>query len=449
MAPQAAVVSYRLGGTDGVSVEAGSGRGRSVSSDSRCGASPARSTMPALRTTSWCLGSRFDDAEWTAQSILPRSPARSRTPSTAPIWSSSRTSARCRSTSTPRTRSTRAVESTRARRAVAPPRPALATTAPCVVGERVPAARARRVARDRQPALPARARRRAASTRRTRSTTTSISTPRAATATRRARSSASATTSSCSSIRRGRSSARTCPAACASRRASAELTGRNVQLWLSGPAEDGLRRHAGTRRRTLRRARHHRSRRNRRGCLRGVRRRRVPVDVGGVRQPDDRVDRGAAPVRGVPVPGAGGDPRVGRAALLDRAARHARALPRRTPMKRREHVLRREPAPGAPVVLARRPARARSTRRSPRTAGPRGDDEDPVLATAGTDRAIWSALGKRVGYTALARRDRRVLRRRRDGVPRWTVVRQHRRARRRVRHAAAPDRARLRRARGR
>ena len=85
------------------------------------------------------------------------------------------------------------------------------------------------------------------------------------------------------------------------------------------------------------------SRRQRGRCVRGRRSRGVPVDVGRIRQSDHRVDRLPARVRRVPVSGPRGDPRGGRARVLDGASRAARALPRRTGGGARP-LLRRQPA---------------------------------------------------------------------------------------------------------
>ena len=77
-----------------------------------------------------------------------------------------------------------------------------------------------------------------------------------------------------------------------------ERDGRPVRYWISGPAEDGYEPELDALLAAARRAGHDRARPAAGRRLRGVRPRRVPVDVGGIRQPGDRVDRGPPSARG-------------------------------------------------------------------------------------------------------------------------------------------------------
>ena len=255
-------------------------------------------------------------------------------------------------------------------RAVPPSRPALATAPPRAPRRRPPAARRRRAARDDQPAQPARARGARLRGRDDRSTTSSTSIPapgdrarhpRAVRLRRRRVRDAATVARDRTQERARRGALRGAPRARMPDRAGAALD-RRARPKTATPTRSRAIIERSEVPVTLGRAAQRRRR------VRRVRPRRVPVDVGGIRQPGDRVDRGPPRVRGVPLSGARRDPRGRRALLLDRAARRARALPRRARSAPRD-LLRREPAPGAHLVLARPTSPARSSRPSPRTAG--------------------------------------------------------------------------------
>ena len=170
--------------------------------------------------------------------------------------------------------------------------------------------------------------------------------------------------------------------------------------------------------------------------------------------PSSSRSRAPARVRRVPLPGARRDPGRGRALLLHRGTRSARAVPRRARGAGETAYFDVEPA-GAPASRSRSPSsRPRSSRRSPRTAGAPGDrapvTERPVIAIrcsrAGLASPRWLALGKRVGYLALGVAIVGFVAGVATSFATWTVVVSTTGLDRGVRDPADPDRARVRRA---
>ena len=262
------------------------GHGPSASSASRCDASRARSKTVAAPMTSWCPGSRSRPGESPDPQLIAAAIAGADLVIVDNIASLPLNLAAAHAVS-------RAVDTTPARVSVASPRSAVAAPPPCALGDRVPAAYSRRAARDRQPALTPRA---ASARLRVRVRHPQLLRPRRLG--RRPRRDARRVR-----IRRRRDRVCSSPRAIERKNVPGRRAlraagwrsspGASVRYWLSGPAEDG---YEATLDRILERSRgtgDARPRGHRRGRLRGVRRHRLPVHVGGLRQPDDRVDRGA------------------------------------------------------------------------------------------------------------------------------------------------------------
>src|SRR5262249_25463726 len=129
---------------------------------------------------------------------------------------------------------------------------------------------------------------------------------------------------------------------------------------------------------------------------RGRRRRRLPVDVGGLRQPGGRVGDRPAAARGAALPDAGGDPGLGPAPVRPGPPGGSGRLPR-CPGPGDARTERRARPP--PVLPRRPPGPARRRLRRSRV-DTVVKEPDPVLARRARIARV-ARVGKRAGYAAL------------------------------------------------